>query len=253
MYSETLQELGLSPNEARIYEALLELGEASISDLSTRTNIHRRNIYDAINRIVKKGLVTPIVGSKESKFAPVQPGKFLELVQEKKAKLEAILPDMQDLFEKKKGEEGIYILQGVEGFKNFLRDFLQKNEDAYSIGANDLWADPRVKSSLEEFLKESKKTGINLYVLWDPIARQQEKLIAQYKNIHSKFLPEKYKSAAEIWIYADRVVVIPTGGKFEKIEGPITIFMMVSKDLAESYKQWWQYMWDSAKKPKAKK
>ena len=248
MYAETLQELGLSLNEARIYEALLELGEATVSDLSTRTNIHRRNIYDAINRMVEKGLATPIVGSKDSKYIPVQPGKFLEMVEEKKTRLEAILPEMQDLFEKRKGEEGIYILRGVEGYKNLLRDVLQKKENTYSIGANDLWVDPRLKTFVKGFMEETRKSNIKFYVLWDSTAKQQEKLIKKYPNIASRFLPPKYKSAAEIHIYADRVVIIQTGGKFEKIEGPITVFMIVSQRLADSYKQWWQFMWDNAKK-----
>ena len=34
MYEEQLREIGLSVNEARVYEALLDLGEASVQSIS---------------------------------------------------------------------------------------------------------------------------------------------------------------------------------------------------------------------------
>lgn len=47
MYEHILEGLGLSPNEAKIYEALVERGESSISDIAVAAKIHRRNAYDA--------------------------------------------------------------------------------------------------------------------------------------------------------------------------------------------------------------
>jgi len=73
MYAETFQELGLSPNEARIYEALLELGKSTVGKIATKTNIHRRNVYDAVNRLVEKGIITPVIGDKDNHYIPVDP------------------------------------------------------------------------------------------------------------------------------------------------------------------------------------
>ena len=122
MFELTLQELGLSPNEARIYETLIEFGEASVSSISKKTNIHRRNVYDAIGRLVDKGFATPVIGAKENKYMPVEPNKFLETLEEKKEKLQKILPSMQSLFINHKAEEGIYIYKGLEGMKNILKN-----------------------------------------------------------------------------------------------------------------------------------
>ena len=56
MYQEILEGLGLSPNEAKIYETLVERGESSVSEISVAAKIHRRNTYDAIQRLINKGL-----------------------------------------------------------------------------------------------------------------------------------------------------------------------------------------------------
>ena len=55
------QSLGISPNEAKIYESLVESGEAGVSDISVSAKIHRRNAYDAIYRLIDKGLIFEIL------------------------------------------------------------------------------------------------------------------------------------------------------------------------------------------------
>ena len=65
------ESLGLSPNEARIYEALVEHGESGVSEIALFGNIHRRNAYDAIHRLVEKGLCFPILSAGENiAYAP---------------------------------------------------------------------------------------------------------------------------------------------------------------------------------------
>src|SRR3989339_882329 len=83
MFIELFQNLGLSKNEAELYEALLELGEASVSKLNQKTNINRRNIYDVLNRMSEKGLVYTAIKSGENRFRPVDPRKLKELIEEK--------------------------------------------------------------------------------------------------------------------------------------------------------------------------
>ena len=54
MYEELLREMGLSPNEARVYEALLKTGEASVQTIAIKSKVHRRNVYDAISKLMEK-------------------------------------------------------------------------------------------------------------------------------------------------------------------------------------------------------
>lgn len=246
-FAETLKELGLSPNEARIYEALLELGESSVTEIATHTNIHRRNVYDAVNRLVDKGIITPVIEGKESRYAPIEPGKFLEMIEEKRIKLEQILPEMQKLFAQKKTAEGVFVYRGIEGFKNVLRDTLKAKEFLYTIGGKSTWLDPYPYSLqypfVESWLKETKRKNIKLKILLDATAKDHYKPGPRLGNSEFRFLPKEYSSPALIDIYNDRVNIYLGKNLNQSLED-LTIFMMISERLAQSYKQWFQFMWD---------
>lgn len=247
MYELTLQELGLSPNEARIYEALLELSESSISSISTHTNIHRRNVYDAINRLVEKGFIIPVIDSNEKRYLPVEPNKFLEVVEEKRSNLQQILPKMQESFDKKIAKEGVFIYKGIEGNKNVLRDMLNNADTVCTIAGKGIWANPPSFPLSENLVKELKKKKIKFKILFDANFKDEVietiKTTGQTDIIEYRFLPEKYSSVAAVDIYKDRVAIW-TGGTLKTLDENITIFMTISQNLADSYRQWFQFMWD---------
>ncbi|EKD76146.1 MAG: hypothetical protein ACD_43C00212G0001, partial [uncultured bacterium] len=99
MYTELLQEIGLSPNEAKIYETLLNIGETGVGDIATKANIHRRNVYDALQRLVQKGLVFTTFQKNENRYSAVDPNKLMELVREKQVHLAEVLPELQKMYQ----------------------------------------------------------------------------------------------------------------------------------------------------------
>ena len=52
-----LSELGLTENESTVYEMLLRDGPSLAGKITQKTGIHRRNVYDCLERLNKKGLV----------------------------------------------------------------------------------------------------------------------------------------------------------------------------------------------------
>ena len=55
-YQELFQSLGLAKNEAKIYEVLIREGNSPVGKISEKSGIHRRNVYDSLNRLIEKGL-----------------------------------------------------------------------------------------------------------------------------------------------------------------------------------------------------
>ena len=76
MYQEIFENLGLSPNEAKIYETLVEHGEMGVSQVTSLAQVHRRNAYDAIRRLIDKGLCFETMSAKENIYNAVDPGFF---------------------------------------------------------------------------------------------------------------------------------------------------------------------------------
>lgn len=247
MAIEILQQLGLSPNEAKIYEALLDLKEAGVGEISSRAEIHRRNVYDAINRLIDKGLIFPILTKGENLYSPVDPDKLLELVKEKETILNKALPGLRQKYEQRVGSQEAYIYRGIEGFKNYMRDLLRVGEDAYFIGAKLGWFDPRLKTFREQFFKEVKRKKIKFYHIFDHEVKEKQAEEIKKLQENYRFLPKKYSTNSGIDIFGDYVVTF-TGLHFKRLDDNGTLFVLRDKQLAESYKTWFQFMYDMCKK-----
>ena len=55
---ETLQELGLSKAEVKVYLALLKIGEGKIGNILKIVDITPSNVHESLEKLTKKGLVS---------------------------------------------------------------------------------------------------------------------------------------------------------------------------------------------------
>jgi predicted DNA-binding transcriptional regulator len=244
MHQEILQDLGLSPNEAKIYEALLTYGGSSVSTISLRAKVHRRNAYDSVHRLMEKGLIYEVFSEGEIIYEAVEPVKLLEFIKEKEHRLDAVLPSLQTSFRERKALQRAYIYKGIEGMKNYLREALRAGKDMYEFGAKGGWFDPRMMNFTEWFLSEARKKKMRFHHIFDWEVKEKLPHVPKAVGKPYKFTPPQYSSESAIEVYGDRVVTF-TGLGLGKLEDDVTIFVIVSPKLAESYQTWWQFMWDS--------
>lgn len=247
MYQSILEGLGLSPNEAKIYETLIELGESTVSDIAVAAKIHRRNTYDAIERLINKGLCFQIFSTTESKYNAVAPDKLTEILAEKQQKLSEALPALQKKFGARYAPEEAYIYRGLEGQKNIWRDVLRVGKDSYVIGAKGGWFDPRIESGRNAFFKEATKKKIKFIQLFDhEVKTRLPNFPKDFPgDLKHRFLPKKYSTNSLIHIFGDYVVTY-TGLSLGKLDENVVFFVIHSKDLAESYRKWFWYMWEES-------
>ncbi|HLC76376.1 MAG TPA: helix-turn-helix domain-containing protein [Candidatus Peribacterales bacterium] len=243
MTTDLFQDLGLSPNEAKIYHALITYGGSGVSTISIRSKVHRRNAYDAVHRLIEKGLVYEVFSSGETLYEAVEPGKLLEFIREKELRLEQELPALLSEYREHRAPQRAYIYKGVEGMKNFLREALKVGEDMYEFGAKGGWFDPRLGTFTTWFLKEAKRKNIKFHHIFDWEVQDKAPHVPEAVGKPYKFAPKAYTSESAIEVFGDHVVTF-TGLGFGKIEDDLTIFVMVSPKLAQSYRIWWQMMWD---------
>ncbi|MBI4262644.1 TrmB family transcriptional regulator [Candidatus Uhrbacteria bacterium] len=243
MYSEIFERLGLSPNEAKIYETMLSTGETSVVEISTKANIHRRNVYDSLNRLVEKGLVSPIFQKGENRYQAVHPDKLLEIVKSEERQLMAVLPQLRKIFASEPSTESAYIYKGIEGYKNYRRDLLRVADEAFFLGAKGLWRSPQIDQSFRDaYVKKFEKT-IPHKVLFDPrVATLLPEALEDTKG-HYRMLPKGYETPGVVDIFSDYVVTFVSVG-IGNVGEQVTIFVMRNKELAESYKTWFRFIWD---------
>lgn len=244
MYRETLEEIGLSPNEAKIYEALLCLGAASAPEIAAKTGVHKRNIYDTLPRLLNKGLIFSIVDARENKYGLVEPNKLNDLIWEKDSKLKSILPDIQKQYKKHAAKEAVYIYKGVEGFKNYLRDILRVGKDVYFIGAKGGWFDKDLKIFVKKFLQEAQKRKIKYHHIFDTEVKKIAPDILKTVGKPYRFLPAKYSTAGAIDIFGDYIVTF-SGLTLKNITDDVTLVIIKNRELADCYRTWFKFIWDN--------
>ncbi len=76
-----LKEIGLSDGEVKVYTAVLELGIASINKIHEKVGIERRNIYDILNKLIEKGLVSYTLEKQVKVYQCTYPGKIAEEIK----------------------------------------------------------------------------------------------------------------------------------------------------------------------------
>ncbi|MBM3228212.1 TrmB family transcriptional regulator [Candidatus Peribacteria bacterium] len=249
MIPSTLEELGLSPNEAKVYEALVTYGGSGVSTISLRAKVNRSNAYETLYRLIEKGLVYEVFIEKETIYEAVDPDKLMELVTEKQTKLQAVLPKLHSLYHKHLTTERAYIFKGVEGVKNYLREALKVGEDIYSFAAKGAWFDPRLQPFTEGFLKEAKRRGIKYHHIFDHAVKDGLPEVPKAVGKPYKFLPKDFNTDSTMDIFGDHVVTFH-GLELGKLRDDLTIFVMVSPGLADSYRAWWKCMWEQLPEPK---
>ena len=239
-----LQKLGLAKNEGRIYETLLREGALSVSDISAISGVHRRNVYDSMNRLMERGLVFENAGKHESAFQAVNPDKLAELIHEKSEALDETMPALQILYRAKPRKHETYTYRGAEGLKNMMKDMLLAEDDVRTIGGKGHFTDPTIGNAAKKLAKNMKKKGFRFYLLLDHETKEKQLEISTLLGATCRYLPKDSSTPATINIFGDHVVVISYE---EGIRNTMTLTVIVNQAIADSFRIWFELLWKQGK------
>ena len=83
-----LERIGLNRNEAKVYLALIIRGQATASELVKAIGVHRNIVYDNLEKLIEKGLVSFIVDGAKRKFIAQDPAAIIDYLQSKKLQID---------------------------------------------------------------------------------------------------------------------------------------------------------------------
>ena len=90
-----LQKLGLQEHEAKVYLACLELGHASVTQISKTAGLNRTTGYDVLERLTKYGIVSR-TGVKKKTYIVESPAKLKMFLKDKKRVYEKRIQMLDD-------------------------------------------------------------------------------------------------------------------------------------------------------------
>ncbi len=244
MNLEILKKIGLSEGEIKVYGALLEIGVTSINNIHEKIGIDRRNIYDILNKLIERGLVSYIETNGIRTFRISNPDKLISYIEEKKSRLDniksevtKIMPAIHDMFQSEKQKMFAEIFKGAEGLKAVWDDLL--NYDAiYWIGSGG-YVPEQYTAYFNDWNKRRKRKGVKSYHLY---RSEKWKFALKSWFTDARVLPPEFSGNPTVTVtYGDKVTQMLLGEE-------IAVFVIQSKELAENYKKYHKFLWDKVAK-----
>lgn len=232
---EQLREAGLTENESKVYTALLELGACNAGLITRKSGLHRRVVYDVLDMLAKKGLIGYIIENGRRLYQASNPKRFVEMLDEKKAEIEEVMPRMMELFSKTRESEGTNFYKGKNGLKLVFEDQIETGKEILILGGNEN-AYEILQFYFKWFDKRRKERGIRTKIIFNKIEKKLNIPLSEIKH-----LPEKYSSPLAVNIYGDKVALV----LWDK-ENPLAI-VVKNKQICEGYKKYFEFMWKEAR------
>ena len=239
MVFKELKVLGLSKGEVMVYSAILNSGISSINEVHERTGLERRAIYDIINKLIKKGMVTYNIEKGKRRFQCSPLKKLLEELNLKKQEIlnfEKIMPSIEEIYTSIRPKINSEVFRGADGIKAVWEDMLNYKE-VFWIGSGRY-----VPKKFPHWFQRWNNRRIKLKVKWRNLLRyelKQEVKAMPYEFV--KFLPEEFSgNPTVIGIYGNKVVNFLYGEQF-------FAFSIENKELADNYRRYHKYLWDNVK------
>ncbi len=248
MNPQILEKVGFTKGEIRIYVALLELGETTTGPIIDKSRISSSKVYEILEKLIQKGLVSYTIKEKTKYFQPASPKKIEDYIQRQKRKLEQTEKEIIDLIplleEKQKlSEEAqtVSVYEGFEGIKTVFNRILStlKKGEAYYVFTLD---DTAESIELQRFFlnyhaKRASKGIIAKLLSKEKYKNQLKKVFPKYKYSERRFINRAFPTG--VFIFKDHVM------HFIYKPKP-TLFVIKSKSNYESYKNFFNEIWEKA-------
>lgn len=235
MNAETLEKVGLSPNEARVYLALLELGPSLAGKITEKSKVNRRTVYDVIESLIDKGLASYIIEANRKIFEATDPTRFLDLLKEREKEIKDVLPELMAKRASSKKAQEATLYRGKKGIKAIFEDILEyKNYEVF--GSHGRFGEV-LGPYFDLFQKRVKDRKINCRLLVSERLRETKTI----SHAKTKFLKKEYDSPVSTIIYGDKVATLVW------TEEPVGL-VIKGKEVSGSFRSYFNIMWSIAAK-----
>ena len=236
---QELRALGLTDIETKIYLTLLEIGPSHAGFITQKSGVHRRMVYDAIERLIKKGLVGYIVRNNRKLFSAVDPKRLVEIAEEKKVAVESILPQLSLTFASAKEKKETLFYEGKAGVKTVFEDQLKDGKELLIIGSSPIGID-LFKFYFIWFDKRRVRKKMKTKILLSEKLRG--KFLQKIPLSALRYLPDVHMGSTSTNIWGDKVAIIHWDRK-----KPFAI-VITQPEIADSYRRLYNLLWYQAKK-----
>ncbi|MBD3389686.1 hypothetical protein GF415_01900 [Candidatus Micrarchaeota archaeon] len=243
-----LSSIGLTGKESEVYMYVSANPESTAGTVSRHTRIARSKTYEALDRLCAIGLVSHISRDKTKRYyssgTSVLKGLYLRQMNEANEAIEYI-KNMSIL---RPSETTVRVLDGEDAYKSIKESFtaeLRKGDEMLIIGSPAKMK-PELVEYFGKFHQKRMARGVKLRILYNrDVEKERLDRARKWKHSEVKCLP-KNNSPAWVEIYGNRVVM-------PLVSDRIKVIAITDKAISESFRNYFELLWKSSKKPKISK
>jgi len=237
MDTSILEDIGLTGAEIKVFLALLEAGSSNAGKIVEKSGLQNAVVHRAFHSLAEKGLITYVFEGRIKKYQAIEPKLLLSFLDEKKARLEKILPELEAKRKLAKEKPKAAIFEGIRGVKELLNLILETDSKNYcsyggSRKANEILGD----FFWDIFHKKRIEKGISAKLLFHSSLIRWADHLNKYKLTKIKTTEKNFEELTETVICGGRVGIIIW------LDKPFGVLIEESA-AANSYKRFFELMW----------
>ena len=250
MDTKILEKIGLTEGESKVYLALLKLGSSTSGPLTDESGVSRSKIYNVLERLIQKGLVSYIIKEKTKYFQAAEPSKIKDYLDKKeqefteqRKEIDKIMPQLQAQQEYGKKLKQAQIFEGFKGMQTVHEHTylnLKKGEEYFFLGIPPFQED-KYHLYWQRDHKKRINSGIKCRLLFNQ--GTDSKILKNrnsFKDCDARFMPIPIETPAWIMGYKDTIVIGLQSDKGMAIE-------IINQDIADSFKKYFDAFWKLTK------
>lgn len=240
---QNLKDIGFDEKDAKVYFALLKLGQSGSSAVIKEAELHGQFVYNSLKRLEKAGLVSVSVQNGRNKYLAASPYKILNRIKEKERLASEVIEDLNKMLTVQNYQE-VTTFIGEEEFRRANYEDLEMEQ----IGGELMI----IGGSGDRFMATMSPLINKYHQLWDEkniraryIANESQRdemlsIVNSWKRFEVRILPGLNTGLVNTRISTNQILLNIYGV-------PLYLIRIQNKTVTESYKNFFENIWKLSK------
>lgn len=240
-----LERIGLTRGESTVYSTLLETRGGTTGKIVKHAGISSGKIYEILEKLIQKGLVSQVMEGKIRHFYPAPPKRLISYLEEEKAKITLheqqirdLLPELNRIITTDASPMETVMYKGYKGIRNAAYEALESMNSSDEILAMGLTSQKSKEFNIlwKQLNEERVRRKIRTRMLFSGKKGQLQDhfMCLPFTDVRSV----RGITPAAVDVFGIRTLII-------SYEEPSCI-LITSAGIAKSFRQFFETMWISA-------
>ena len=232
-----LTEVGLQEREAKVYTALLELGDSTVLPIAQKSGIQRTYVYDILELLKKRGLVTYFEKNGRRRYVAEDPSTIETLLSARVTSFASILPNLRALHNNAPSKPKVQFYDGKA-------EVLKLYEHLIEVESYDcIYSHPHVIAIWGNYSTDmGKRVAANGVKARELLAISNPPPYLEYYSTglqEVRYLPKDTEISIDFMLYENKVALV-------SYEDDIHTVIIESPGIVKSFRSLFNVMWESA-------